>query len=225
MELDTLPLKGPAPARCRVSKGTLFCCACLAFLSLVGFIATRKDSCDILPKTGDHGNVSDYEWVNVFHIAPYCFGGEEGLGMRLLFPNRSYGPYGCWFAKVAPSPDTARVNVRRVLTRSTRMSMAVALGQPCEGGQCYAQSGDNFWCEAAVALGYDSLYIRHSHHMPGRPEIVLCYGGCMTQNLRNSACVPVDTRSQDLFPCICNNSTEVLLCNNNLKKCNDFCFQ
>ncbi len=224
METDTLPLNGHAPDRFCITKTIrlLFCC-CIAFLPLVFFISTRNE-CDVLPKTGDYKNVSDYEWVNVFRVAPYCVGGEEGLGMRLLFPNRSYGPYGCWFVKVAPSPDTARVNVRRVLTRSTRTSMAVALGQPCKDDGCYYQTGDNLWCEAAAALGYDSLYIQHSHSM-GRPEIVLCYGGCMTQNLKKSACVPVDTRSEDLSPCDCESSTEVLSCNNNSKKCDDVCFK
>ena len=42
------------------------------------------------------------------------------------------------------------------------------------------------WCRRARSRGYDSIQLSDYHHSP---ELVLCYGGCMSEHVR-TACVP-----------------------------------
>lgn len=157
----------------------------------------------------------DHEFVAVFHVAPSMLHpmSEEGRGSGWAWngvKGNATIDYGCWFVPVEETPRSVYVNVRRSLRTRTRREVADVLGSDCVTPSCEDNDADRRWCERARALGYDSIQTLHGNN--GNAEIVLCYGGCMTERLAASGCVPVELHDATGRNCSCPKSTEVLAC-------------
>ena len=150
---------------------------------------------------------ADHELVCATRISTRCKTPpySEGLGSGYN-DQRPNTPYGCWFS-ISTAADT-RVDVRRSLRASSRRQMADMLGSECDDMLC----SDMRWCERARALGYDSLMIAKQPNNPiFGPELVLCYGDCMTRPL-DGACPPVALYGVNGSRCACNADSKVLTC-------------
>ena len=85
--------------------------------------------------------------------------------------------YGCWFYPFTRGSNLW-VNVGRSLRALHAHDVEHILGT--------SGSSDAYWCIHARKMGYQSIQIASYHD---QPELVLCYGDCMTTPVR-TACVP-----------------------------------
>ena len=163
--------KAPSTPSCRCAI-ILIVCAQLYFGGfLYAFERMRRNDTDCAHSPGG-GHVRtltpDYEYAEIFRIAPFCFADSIREGRSLGFP-MSFAPppkspirYGVWFKMVRANTSGIFINVQRSLRVETREEVERRYGRD-----------DRTWCTHVHALGYSSLQIR-VRRSPPWSELIMC---------------------------------------------------
>jgi hypothetical protein len=135
-------------------------------------VATAVRTRDLVPGPVDVRLLAaDHEWVAALRWT--CSHDRRGAGE------------GCWFIPFTEGAGIF-VNVGRSLRAKDSRQVRDAL---CTvGSECASET----WCANARRHGYASIQVanyQEGNELIGYPVTVLCYGGCMTKNIRG-ACVP-----------------------------------
>ena len=175
---------------------------------------------------------SMYYLTNKFHpniVYNEGYTDQQYTGYGILDHGRKLG-WGCWFTYYQGSG--VYINTGRLLVANDRYELKAMLGldewgcrpeydctefkRNCnknsyDTASIVCSNQDKFYCERAVALGYDSWHTRDYFR-----EITFCNNACATEPF-NSSCPAIELRTgyNGSLPCHCNGSYNTINCGKN----------